>query len=634
MASQYRANKGGGIGLGRGAQAGQRGRGQGSWATVTKAGRGGRARDGGGGGVKGSKIAEVAKGEQHFMVVYLTKLEPNAFLKLTPEEISSMCLDKLKIPKDLITGVSQSLSDLSQVKIRGKFDLRKFEVEEIEVRPGEIMGSCMARRETASWVYFYGADIATDPRDILGQLEDFGTIKSEMLEMLSSGRSGRMPNVWTGDRRVAMVVKRQIPQHIFVRHPETEGEQMVKVVYAAQKYKCGWCGKAKACRAGKNGKRCREMGGIRSDREEVWYRHKRAAVMKIELEDSDVEDEDGEEEEEIEEEVQVLEEDGEEEVCGGNGGGEDEEGEAQDQAKKEAETRTGLRKPEIGCQPEPIEKEDQVEIVEKEDQDSEMDSLNSWTPEDENNDKAEPPIQEDVVPGQSPKLKETKQEKFEREREDANRKRAADSDMVELTQGFLKETPEEEIVEWVKELVGEEAMPVVVKNPNQDKKRSHVVKNLTLSQRYSLYAGQRRYRGQKVKASAYMEEQAMEDFPDDHTMLGGQSDNSPPSRLHRQSTTKEEERSRKREASKDSEQLEEQLASSDTEEDERVEEEEEDWMGEDGNKEIHSTEAEIGKNQSAQTQKCEGSVTDPFKPSGKMQRSPISKKKLKCNSPN
>ena len=264
-----------------------------SYANVARGAgrRGGRVRDGGGGGVRGSRVVKRSPNEeQHFLVIYLTKVTPTTFLKLTEDEISTLCLDLLKIPKEWITGVSQSLTDLTKVKIQGRFDLKEYEVEEVEIRPGEILGSSMANRETNCWVYFYGADIALEGECITEALKYFGEFSTEVQEVLGPQKAGRLAQIWSGDRRVGMTVRREIPQHIFVDCPGV-GTQMVKVVYSAQKYKCGWCGKSYRCKAGKNGKRCRESGAKRVDREAVWYKHKFAAAHKQDLEDTDAEDE-------------------------------------------------------------------------------------------------------------------------------------------------------------------------------------------------------------------------------------------------------------------------------------------------------------------------------------------------------
>ena len=433
-------------------------------------------RDGGGGGTRGRVLTRAPGEEEHYLVIHLSKLDPQVQLRLEEHEISSLCLDQLKIPKEWITGVSQT--DLAKVKIRGRFDLKDYEVDEVVVRPGEILGSSMPRRESASWVYFYGADLSTPSRAILEELEAFGTITSPMQEYLSGkpGGEGRLAGIWTGDRRVGMVVKRAIPQFMFAPGPEEEEDgtvkqQMIKVVYAHQKNKCSWCGKARHCRGGKNAKKCREKGGTKFKREDKWARHQWAARNNVQLEDSDVEDE---EEEDFN---AAFEEEGDSEGEG-RGDGEDSgnhQGGSQGGSQGENQQH-GLRKPDLEAQT-------RTETQKR----------------------------------------ETAQERTLRQQREFHHTRAASSDMVEI-QIIPEGKTKEELEKWVKMTIKDmEARPQVVKNPNPAKQRSWIIKNLTLQQRFSLYGAQRRVDGTKVKAAAYMEEQAMEDFPGEATMVGGKT---------------------------------------------------------------------------------------------------------------
>ena len=437
-------------------------------------------RSGGGGGANGGRtIQKSPSGTQHFLTIYLSKVTPQSQLKLEQEEIAALCFDKLRIPRDWITGISQSLSDPTLLKVRGKFDLKEFEIEEVVVRPGEVLGSTMSQRETASWVYFYGADLATSPKELLDPLDAFGKVTTPVQEVLGAGRSGRMMNVWTGDRRVGMVVKRAIPQHIFVPKPGSLYEfQMIKVVYSSQKYKCGWCGKAKACRHGKNGKKCREAGTKKLNREEIWERHKRAAIFDEYLEDSDTE---GEEEEDERKE----ESDGEHSKSEREGRGDsDTEPEEEGEKEKEAGEEVAEEVEEVVVAP-PVEPEEPATPVEK----------------------AESPP------------KETRQEVAERKQSEYHKHRAALSDMVELSAVPVGKS-EREVRDWLMNLIGgTELSPVVLKNPNPHKRRCFVVKNLSQEQRLRVFSQMRRIDGVKVKAAAYMQEDAINDFPEDFTLL-------------------------------------------------------------------------------------------------------------------
>ena len=506
-----------------------------SYARVVRGGgRGRRGNVTASGAGRGKVLKKGPEGSQHFLTIYLSKVRPEASLKVTDDELSYLCLDSLKIPKDWITGVSQSLSDLSKVTIRGKFDLTDFGVEDVEVRPGQLLGSAMEHRESAAWVYFYGADITMKDRDMMKAIEDFGSFTTEMQEYLGPNQKGRLAGIWTGDRRIGMMIQRPIPQFIFVEG-EDYMEHMVKVVYADQKHLCNWCGRLRSCRARGNPKACREGGGKKMVREENWRKHRLAALYQEPIPDPDEEEErqvegvatgegDGEgnggppnlrhpaienrTSQPIEQEI--MEEGSDEEVekeSSTNPGGDQEEGETDTAAQVETAHHVSSATAESVHGPPGTVEDPEPEVLEPEAPEPFEDSMDS-----------------SEESQSETKRREKPQERRDRQLDAQIKMKAQDSDMVEIW-NIPEEITEEELAAWVRNLVGEESKPKVIKNPNERKQRCWIIKNLTESQRYGLYKTQRRIgpNKQKVRATAYHTATAQEDFPKDGTIVGGGS---------------------------------------------------------------------------------------------------------------
>ena len=506
---------------------------QSGWA---RGGGGGRGRGGGGQETRG-KVYDKGEGEEHYLSVHLTKVDPGADLKLKHWELSALCLDILKIPKAWLTGVNQTMAELSVVKIRSRNDLQAYNVREIVVRPGEIVGSTLEAREKATWVYFYGGDLAMEPGCVTRALQNFGEFTTDVQEYLTPNREGRLADIWTGDLRVGMVVKRPIPQFIFIE-TNVGYAQQIKVVYGHQKKKCGWCGKGRYCHAGKNFGRCKEMGTKRADRQVTWSRHHAWARAGTPWEDSDVEDEDTEDDFDTEEEEEhsgsetsSSGDDGEEEVTGENN--ERPAGEGAGEARAQAEA---VEAAEVAA-----------EVAEEVAMEEEVVAAPQPAVEPAANGKKGA---KDISP-------RSKQEKTEENQKQKNVEKAKLSDMVQLPNVPVHAEPKD-VLDLLEAVLGEDAEPQVVQNPNPTKARCWIVKNLTEEQRLQLYATPALRRMQvpggggptKIRATAYTAEDALEDFPADITTMGKSDITAQlPPTVARQSTVDPSRRKRKKENS-------------------------------------------------------------------------------------
>ena len=207
-----------------------------------------------------------------YLEIFLRKDHPDVDLKLTSKEIAALLFDKMKIPPENVTGVSQGDFRILEVEMNVETDRWRSD-QVFKAKQGVSASGAFPARERWTWVSVQGAPLNASDKCITDILGAFGEIKTKPKKVMmekawnETEMDPRLSSVWGGTRKCAMVLKENIPNFAFVG----DTERRVRIYYAGQRKHCTWCGeRAPQCESGLVAAECRAGGTPKADLKTVW----------------------------------------------------------------------------------------------------------------------------------------------------------------------------------------------------------------------------------------------------------------------------------------------------------------------------------------------------------------------------
>ena len=216
--------------------------------------------------------------DDHVIDLWLKKTAPDADTNVTMEEVSDLIFSTIGLPRDAIEAIDAT-GDRRKISIRTNRPIKKdLDLDAVQVKTNVITSTSKDGRN-AAWVNIQGASTDTSEEMIRELLSPFGLFTSPFKRLLyekGSDSNNFLEGIWTGERKVAMLVISEIPSFAYIGH------NRVRITYQNQPRRCTNCGQTQeeGCPGGTNNATCKAQGMKQVDLWDIWYEMREEAEEK------------------------------------------------------------------------------------------------------------------------------------------------------------------------------------------------------------------------------------------------------------------------------------------------------------------------------------------------------------------
>ena len=207
--------------------------------------------------------------DDHVIDLWLKKTAPDADTNVTMEEVSDLIFSTIGLPKDAIEAIDAT-GDRRKISIRTNRPIKKdLDLDAVQVKTNVITSTSKDGRN-AAWVTIQGASTDTSEEMIRELLSPFGLFTSPFKRLLyekGSDSNNFLEGIWTGERKVAMLIISEIPSFAYIGH------NRVRITYQNQPRRCTNCGQTQeeGCPGYTNNATCKAKGVKQVDLWDIWY---------------------------------------------------------------------------------------------------------------------------------------------------------------------------------------------------------------------------------------------------------------------------------------------------------------------------------------------------------------------------